>query len=166
MTQEVLKLALEALEEIAAYRPMTFAECSDAEAIMGIAEKTITAIKEALRENAMREVQRLGQEIEQEPVVGIAAIRTWFKDGRVVTQTLCNSWIDTTQPQLEERNFCPRCGKRTKDIHTCTPPQRTWVGLTDDEMTHTNHHMVEGAYQYSFKQGAKWAEAKLKEKNT
>jgi hypothetical protein len=78
---------------------------------------------EALRENAMREVQRLGQEIEQEPVVGIAAIRTWFKDGRVVTQTLCNSWVDTTPPQLEERNFCPRCGKRTKDIHTCTPPQ-------------------------------------------
>jgi hypothetical protein len=24
--------------------------------------------------------------------------------------------------QQEERNFCPRCGKRTKDIHTCTPP--------------------------------------------
>jgi len=21
-----------------------------------------------------------------------------------------------------ERNFCERCGKRTKDIHTCTPP--------------------------------------------
>jgi len=30
------------------------------------------------------------------------------------------------QPQPAERNFCPRCGKRTKDlttIHTCTPPQ-------------------------------------------
>ena len=29
-------------------------------------------------------------------------------------------------PQLEERNFCLRCGKRTADltvIHTCTPPQ-------------------------------------------
>jgi hypothetical protein len=25
-------------------------------------------------------------------------------------------------PQLEQ-NFCPRCGKRTNDIHTCTPPQ-------------------------------------------
>jgi len=25
-------------------------------------------------------------------------------------------------PQLE-RNFCSRCGKRTNDIHTCTPPQ-------------------------------------------
>ena len=30
--------------------------------------KAITAIKEALAEHAMREVQRLGQEIEQEPV--------------------------------------------------------------------------------------------------
>ena len=33
---------------------------------------------------------------------------------------------DTTPPQIEERNFCSRCGKRTADltvIHTCTPPQ-------------------------------------------
>jgi hypothetical protein len=22
-----------------------------------------------------------------------------------------------------EQNFCPRCGKRTNDIHTCTPPR-------------------------------------------
>jgi hypothetical protein len=29
-----------------------------------------------------------------------------------------------THPQpTEERNFCPRCGKRTNDIHTCTPPK-------------------------------------------
>ena len=28
----------------------------------------------------------------------------------------------TTPPQRTEQNFCPRCGKRTKDIHTCTPP--------------------------------------------
>ena len=28
--------------------------------------------------------------------------------------------------KAEERNFCPRCGKRTADlttVHTCTPPQ-------------------------------------------
>jgi hypothetical protein len=32
----------------------------------------------------------------------------------------------THPPQRTEQNFCPRCGKRTKDlttIHTCTPPQ-------------------------------------------
>jgi hypothetical protein len=31
-------------------------------------------------------------------------------------------------PQPEERNFCPRCGKRTADpttIHTCTPPRES-----------------------------------------
>ena len=57
-----------------------------------------------------------------------------------------------------EWNFCERCGKRTKDIHTCTPPQRTWVGLTAEEAaecwttsaTHTWRNF----------------EAKLKEKNT
>jgi hypothetical protein len=37
----------------------------------------------------------------------------------------------TTTPQPEERNFCPRCGKRTADltvIHTCTPPQEKNYG--------------------------------------
>lgn len=60
MTQEALKLALEALELHGKQYPhMVKGYCLDA----------ITAIKEALRENAMREVQRLGQEIEQEPVM-------------------------------------------------------------------------------------------------
>ena len=45
-------------------------------------------------------------------------------------------------------------------------PQRTWVGLDPEEIRKTNHHMVDGAYHYSFKQGAEWAEAKLKERNT
>jgi len=29
----------------------------------------------------------------------------------------------THPPQRTEQNFCPRCGKRTNDIHTCTPPR-------------------------------------------
>jgi hypothetical protein len=33
--------------------------------------------------------------------------------------------------RTEERNFCPRCGKRTNDIHTCTPPQRTEQDLSE-----------------------------------
>ena len=92
---------------------------------------------EALRENAMREVQRLGQEhLTQEPVVGIAAIRTWFKDGRVVTQTLCNSWVDTT------------------------PPQRTWVDLTPQD--YAEIFRTARSVDYA----ARLAAAKLKEKNT
>jgi len=30
---------------------------------------------------------------------------------------------NTHPPQRTEQNFCSRCGKRTNDIHTCTPPQ-------------------------------------------
>ena len=38
---------------------------------------------------------------------------------------MVNQALDAAQP-AQERNFCPRCGKRTRDltvIHTCTPPQ-------------------------------------------
>jgi len=70
MTQEALKLALEALEGVLDDAPKVL----DASISGGLYEvvqcrEAITAIKEALREHAMREVQRLGQEIEQEPVV-------------------------------------------------------------------------------------------------
>ncbi len=85
---------------------------------------------------------------EQEPVVGITAIRTWFKDGRVVTQTLCNSWVDTT------------------------PPQRTWVGLTDKEILADDvlryHFGLNGGAGPVSKSGRKIVdalEARLKEKN-
>ena len=129
MTQEALKLALEYLES------------------RGRAWNVQIALREALREHAMREVQRLGQEIEQEPVVGITAIRTWFKDGRVVTQTLCNSWVDTTPPQRSESSGKPSA----------------WVGLTDEEYTHitdTVFHTGQGLVAYY-----KAIEARLKEKN-
>ena len=91
---KAMKMALEALKNYAWHgeacpqhptysKPENYPKCT-----CGY-DKAITAIKEALAEHAMREVQRLGQEIEQ------------------------------------ERNFCHRCGKRTKDIHTCTPPKET-----------------------------------------
>jgi hypothetical protein len=70
----------------------------------------------------------------------------------------------THPPQRTEQNFCSRCGKRTADpftIHTCTPPQRTWVGLTNDELTdlfyNTNLGQASAVAQ---------AIALLKEKNT
>ena len=58
---------------------------------------------------------------QQETVVGT---KTWFEDGKVVTQYLTAK--DIYKEPAQERNFCPRCGKRTADltvIHTCTPPQ-------------------------------------------
>ncbi len=139
MTQEVLKLALEALEE---YVNVVVSVNDPNEWTPKVADageparKAITAIKEALREHAMREVQRLGQEIEQEPValeslLGAIA-RGWCHEKNASKEMDSDlamaiatevKTLYATPPQLEERNFCQRCGKRTKDIHTCTPPQ-------------------------------------------
>ena len=68
--------------------------------------------------------------------------------------------------RTEERNFCPRCGKRLggeDSIHTCTPPQRTWVGLTDEEMLECN---MDGDLMIDRETAKRNVEAKLKEKNT
>lgn len=51
-------------------------------------------------------------------------------------------------------------------VHVYTKPQnKEWQSITDEEIRQTDHHMVDGAYHYSFKQGAKWADSVLKERN-
>ena len=65
------------------------------------------------------------------------------------------------QPAQELQNFCPRCGKRTPnatDVHTCTPPQRPWVGLTEEEWTYYT--------SWVYPEVLKELTDKLKEKNS
>ena len=45
----------------------------------------------------------------------------------------------------QEQDFCPRCGKRTKDIHTCTPPQQAWIATSQNSTT-TGTDMKEHPY--------------------
>lgn len=145
MTQEALKLALEALLHVYhedEAHPKTL--------------QAINAIKEALAQS------------EQEPVAWFSPLGNLYKtrfhataNGEQVITPLyttpqctwvgltdeevdeCYYWKDrqwttdelvrhveaklkennnSLQPE-QEHNFCPRCGKRNKDIHTCTPPQ-------------------------------------------
>jgi hypothetical protein len=91
----------------------------------------------ALREHAMREVQRLGQEIEQEPVA-------YWKEHAQGLQRDYDSLLADFQAQ------------------------RTWVGLTDDEIIDVLHPLVmadmsDEATDYEI---ARAIEAKLKQKNT
>ena len=112
MTQEALKLALEALENHTAIKHPQQIYYRD---------KAITALRKALAQ-------------EQEPVA-------WMWDvnngGGYTTRDVGlyktnipfakHTPLYAHPPQLEERNFCSRCGKRTKDlthIHTCTPPKK------------------------------------------
>ena len=96
---EALKLALEALEGVLDDSPKVL----DASISGGLYEvvqcrDAITAIKEALAQP------------EQEP------------EFAYVMEAGDDRW---KKLPIQERNFCPRCGKRTADlttIHTCTPP--------------------------------------------
>ena len=103
MTQdEALKLALETLESSRVF-VMSREKIKQPEGANWY-DNRITAIKEALAQPA------------QEPQVCCGeydtCLRACTPRGRYLAQP-------------EERNFCPRCGKRTADlttIHTCTPP--------------------------------------------
>ena len=145
MTQEALRLALEALDDLAAWNDGEVGGHMDEPYSAEVARRTITAIKEALREHAMREVQRIGQEIEQEPV----------------------AWLE---PEWGER-ICPEVGfeatitsDHPRDLCWIPlyphPPQRTWVGLTDEDVK--NLCLSVGTEPIE----VRLIEAKLKEKNT
>ena len=111
---EALAQALEALENMSTALGEDDVLGSDIELMLN----AITAIKEALAQP------------EQEPAAwrhpkfDIVSLWPW---------SLNLVPLYTSPPQREsvgltdeERNFCPRCGKRTADlatIHTCTPPQ-------------------------------------------
>ena len=94
---EALKQALEALE---ANQPVNYCMNSNGERFPMMHEDPFRFDRNTKAITAIKEA--LAQP-EQEPV----------------------AW-EQFHEHLVERNFCPRCGKRTADlttIHTCTPPQ-------------------------------------------
>ena len=163
MTQDikdVLNLALDALDNLVYWdngRP----DYDDA-------REAITAVKKALREHAMREVQRLGQEIEQEPVdCEKLALLGW----QAVECSICGSSAKAFTKPKQEPVGINGLTKAEEDatasvrgLINTTPPQRTWAGLTDEEIAQgcKESWVTEQAWQSA----VWWAEAKLKEKNT
>jgi hypothetical protein len=129
--KEAMAMALDALETLMLERGSIY-------------DKAIAALKERLAD-PMREVQRLGQEIEQEPICPSCKAevlyecvacssnnyppqRTEQEPDDIASIIACRNMLDAqpVPPRSTEQNFCPRCGKRTPDlitIHTCTPPK-------------------------------------------
>jgi hypothetical protein len=112
MTQEALKLALDALENAVRYHGIMFMSDPPQDAwkyhkVEDKADKAITAIKEALAQT------------EQEPL-------KIFQYNCTCGRTMkFESVHGVVAPQRTEQNFCSRCGKRVggiDSIHTCTPP--------------------------------------------
>ena len=131
MTQEALKLALEALED-ALNKPMW-----DRPKMT----KAIAAIKEALREHAMREVQRLGQEIEQKL---IGTVGDLFDDRVIAHRKLDRNLLVYTSPPKRK----PLTSKEIRAIEVEVAISNSFAHPTKAE------------------EFARAIEAKLKEKNT
>ena len=164
MTKEALNLALEALELVsiefvcngAHHAKKDRHEWLDPCPIVDRYKEAITAIKEALANEALEKMAENARELgldyepEQEPVA-------WAKfsaKGNIVDLL--------SEP---DDDYTP--------LYT-TPPQRTWVGLTDDEIEHafkTNSVMVDNGNAYMVAglravNIAQAIEAKLRSKNT
>ena len=148
--KEAIKLAIATLDEVRneAFRLVRNGQMFYAEEKVW---NTIAALKERLaQEKALQalhnENERLGlykdAYAEQEPVAWIDAEKRTFE---------WNGPVLWTTPTVAVLNKIP--------LYT-TPPRRTWVGLTDDEIALINA-------DYPHPQGfARAIEAKLKEKNT
>jgi hypothetical protein len=152
MTQEALKLALEALGN-------SWTEPGTLQ--YEIEQEAITAIKEALAQTEQEPVANI-QFMRQVLSVAIAGLYEHYKDDvlRVFTLDELQTVIDLSESfrlqQVED------IYKRAWDMLASTiPPQRTWVGLTNDELTdlfyNTNLGQASAVAQ---------AIALLKEKNT
>ena len=142
--RKAMKLALSTLREV---QSETFRLLRNGQRLYAEEKvwNTIIEIKKALAEHAMQEVQRLGQEIEQEPVAWPCLIDSAdFSENTITLVMQCEDYKVTAGPHYL----------------STTPPQRTWVGLTDEEyneiwrMDLNNKDIMDKTI------------AKLKEKNT
>ena len=177
-TQEALKLALEALTIQ-----------SDRVTEIGKQREAIIAIKEALAQTERHELQaksehpapcarhceatafgiviknlkaQLAQPTSGEYALGYVE---GFNDAcKPQPQQKPMAWLSTDS--IGERHLCfdkPLDNDPVQPLYT-TPPQRTWVGLTDEEIAQgcKESWVTEQAWQSA----VWWAEAKLKQKNT
>ena len=125
MTKEALKLALEALET-----PWNAPYVDGCDLALGKKVKAITAIKEALANEALEKMAENARELgldyepEQESV-------TWRNAAIRVGEDLCSvgpfRYYDMTAEQWLDWALS------VVTVHA-PPPQRTWIGLTDGEV--------------------------------
>jgi hypothetical protein len=96
---------------------------SEHETLFDYLGSEITAIKKVVAEHAMQEVQRLGQEIEQEPVAWVA-------------EAVCDGQYIDGRP----RKIWWECKKGVGTAFYTTPPQRK--PLTDEQIFVIKHNWI------------------------
>ena len=118
---DAMKLALEALEGLKSLYGGKGHKLHEINMIHRNHDTAITALEKALAEHAMRETQRLGQEIEQEPVM-------WSDYESNGMHHKPVAWMDADGNVSDNNDH--KCFPIPLYTH---PPQRTWVGLTKQQ---------------------------------
>jgi len=139
--------AITALKERLAQPEQT--EVQQLIALVRAQQITIDKLEMALADHAMRETRRLGQEIEQEPVA--------WRD--VIVVNLVREGINKHRARELAEHF----------IKLTTPPapQRTWVGLTEEDRAKIlSRKWWDFEDEFDVDGFLRLAEAKLKKKNT
>jgi hypothetical protein len=128
--------------------------------------------EKALAEHAMREVQRLGQEIEQEPPQ-----RTWIGLEGAEFGWFCHTdFLNARKYTKEQRKkICNQLlseaqswdiGEYQLMMHDSTKrPQRTWVDLDVDDIDAVQVKVLKGGFGFELTNFARAIQTKLKEKN-
>jgi hypothetical protein len=172
--RQALELALEALE--VATTPLA----KDRQEVL----RAITAIKEALAQpeqepleywNAVEGWVKIDEVREHFDSVGCATIYKTAGEGRVPLSLALAQPEQEPVAVVDVHEFYDNCAnfsllqKLPKGKHTLytAPPQRTWVGLTDEEIADCAEKMEASDPTDSFwREFFRGIEAKLKEKNT
>ena len=140
---EAMKQALEALEDVGVLTDREW---------QAVHKNKANELRQAIRERALYEVQRLGQEIEQEPVAWMHIM-----DNTEGIKANGAGIVSITQKRKHPFgkagiDFSKSYPVTSTPLYT-HPPQRTWQGLTDKEREEATGWSVEHI------------EAKLKQKN-
>jgi hypothetical protein len=153
MSTEAMKQALEALELMyACYAHSDWiSHKQQEEKILAQCVATTMTLRKAIQEEALRNVQRIGQEIEQEPVAWMNATRTnaVFRE------------VETSIPNWSDYYYIP--------LYTHSQPKRGWIGLTDKERRYILKYTPTRTYmsQYDWNKSVmEYIEQTLKDKNT
>jgi hypothetical protein len=138
---------------------------SDCDQFDAVAEN----LRKAIQEEALRNVQRLGQEIEQEQVSYLGNGTAGRENMTAPTGFFFQMPKESQEPEAWNSGVPPLYPQIKDDetisveyLETTQQPQRTWVGFTDEEREKHRDDWHSNIHDKEFKA----IEAKLKEKNT
>jgi len=182
MSKEAMKLALEALEETVHWRTTGIGRPPEQTAM-----DAITALRQALANEALDKMAENARELglDYEPSAGMQVSKVWWDGEKLMAKPIPLDQFYQEPAQQEpvawpcliaEADFAENtvtlamqctdykvsAGKHW--LSNTPPAQRTWAGLTDEELRPlcAENYIVFGAYTVDFIQAI---EAKLKEKN-